>query len=568
MLRSVVAVSLIVLWTHAAAPEDTLRWLNQFTEPKFSVDNLEAMLQSVQEQTGQVTGWPARTAELAGGLPFSGFVPRQFSRWKNALVGDLQDPDDLPQASWPGSSTAHDPRYRVADVRTTTDRASLRVGIVGAGPAGITLALRMLEEGFTNITMFGRGDRSQARTIVVDGVWADVGKCFSSTSYYNTERVLEDKHGFTRVFLPPYQVQERDGSLAPVVEVDPSLVDEWSRFSLLSVQAMREQDNPRHLDKYAATAAEFLEDHDLGTVANASWFLAANAAQGYGQAEDTSAFAALRWWRPTLFVTGVATLARRGLAVVEGGFGAMYDHLRRKVPVVVPHHVTRVRPRGGDARGGHVWVGDERHEFDLLVMAANVPRKISRDLPAADELHPRHQRHTDFVSIVWTSANPGPWEDMAFLVHELRTRALDRMVTVRPNGKTRGGRYVFTAVAYASAASMASVGGTAHLHEQLLRHADELGVPAEEVHHLEVFRYNVRWTADALRSGQHLSLRDKQGLGGVYYTGGALRHWDVDNIMEHNEHVLEQIIWDLGPQRTRDRVTRQARELQFWFEEM
>ncbi len=79
---------------------------------------------------------------------------------------------------------------------------SKKIAIIGAGPAGITLALELKDIGFQDVTVFGDFGEAQCRTLEVDGVVADVGTCYVHSGYWNTVKPLVKRYGFHLNYLP------------------------------------------------------------------------------------------------------------------------------------------------------------------------------------------------------------------------------------------------------------------------------------------------------------------------------------------------------------------------------
>ena len=84
-----------------------------------------------------------------------------------------------------------------------------------------------------------------------------------------------------------------------------------------------------------------------------------------------------------------------------------------------------------------------------------------------------------------------------------------------------------------------------------------MGLKDIEILHERLWRYNIRYTPEQLRSGVPQAIDKAQGEGNVWYAGGALSHWNVDSITDGSHRLVGRFARKLGlPWRERMRLFR------------
>ena len=58
--------------------------------------------------------------------------------------------------------------------------------------------------------------------------------------------------------------------------------------------------------------------------------------------------------------------------------------------------------------------------------------------------------------------------------------------------------------------------------------------------YFKIYKYNYRFTQNAIEDGVHLYVNKHQGKDELYYLGGMLSHWDVDSIYEHSREIVNK----------------------------
>ena len=69
----------------------------------------------------------------------------------------------------------------------------------------------------------------------------------------------------------------------------------------------------------------------------------------------------------------------------------------------------------------------------------------------------------------------------------------------------------------------------------------------------ERYRYNIRFSKDQLDRDIPQGIFAAQGVGGVWYGGGALSHWNIADILWQSSQVVERMARDTGPRSKKHR---------------
>ena len=414
------------------------------------------------------------------------------------------------------------------------------IGIVGAGPAGLTCAEELRKRGFRDITVFGDFSAAQVRTENIDGVTADLAACYLHAGYWNTVVPLVREHGLRLRYLPPAQLVQ--GGLEPFRPTRTERLRtavQTARFLLSSVRYLatcRGEGSRR----YGVSLEAFLAERGLGALAHSFILGPGGVAQGYGYLDRVAAHGALRWFRPSLFATALTQRFGRGTAIIVEGYGTLFRRILEKHRHE-NRRVARVAAGDGAARPRLGFEDGAEREFDQVIVACPltaVESPVSAAVRGGVE-------STRLFSVLWRSAQAPRFADRVYCMDHLRAKAGDRLLTFRCYGRSRRGDWIYWGVGYAEAEPF---GGA------LAQIRGDFGFADAEVIEQRAFDYNLRFTAEAIARGAHREVERRQGEGGVWYSGGLLSHWDIDAIAEHNRRLVRRLAHRLSPPRGWARV--------------
>ena len=88
-------------------------------------------------------------------------------------------------------------------------RSKKSIGIIGAGPAGITMAYALYQQGFRDITVIDQGSEvgGQSTTLVVDGHKSELATCYLSFGYWKTKKLIKSVGHAFNVLPGPTAIQ-------------------------------------------------------------------------------------------------------------------------------------------------------------------------------------------------------------------------------------------------------------------------------------------------------------------------------------------------------------------------
>jgi hypothetical protein len=405
----------------------------------------------------------------------------------------------------------------------------LRIAILGAGPAGISLASQLAPLRHLQVEIFDGADAvgGQSFTRMIDGVSVELGTCYL-TDGYRIVKDLASEVGCPAEILPKATLLNDDGQAIAHGSPDAGLIAEflalWARwYAEGQMQRPTDPDNALRFDAW-------LDKHGLGALAQQFTFAAGLTAQLYGPISEVSAHSALTWMRPSLFVAGEFSRT----AAIPRGFQTMWTEVAARTGATI-HHSTRVealqRAGGGWllAVPGRGPVGPFDHVF-IACPLDSVESPISRDL--REKFGPFES--SQVYSAIWRARG---WPEAApsrCYLPACASNERGRLLTIRRNGGAAD-----TSVGQLCAYAIDGLSVEAH-RERIRADAERIvGLRDMEFRFDRIWRYNIRYSPAQLRDGLPLFLDDAQGREGVWYSGGALSHWNVDAITDFN-HVLAQ----------------------------
>ena len=418
-----------------------------------------------------------------------------------------------------------------------------KIAIIGAGPAGILAGVELQKAGYTDITIYGKFEEAQCRTKHIDGVVADVGTCYVHSGYYNTIKKLVEKYDIHIEYLgaEPKSVNSADIHKA----IKPSTKEKILAYLALAYfighgvvwKFLKNTYLGRYL--YGMSFEKYLKRVGLGRLAHSFVFGPGGVAQGYGFLKDVNAYRLFRWFRPSIFLTPIMNKKRRGTGIIAEGYGTLF----KRIYDTMPHHravrVQSVTPTSNE----QLKVTEESGEiviYDTVIVACPLAQV---ETPVSDSIQPQSIQSTPLFSYMWTSTEVPHFEDRVYLLDYIKTDKTDVISTFRNWGKTNAGLYVYWGVGYASEGISPDA-----LQQKLQQQvASELLLPLEKVEFFNIFDYNPRFSAAAIREGLHLDIRRAQGKNNIWYTGGMLSHWDVDSIYEFDINLVNKLVYQNNP---------------------
>lgn len=434
-----------------------------------------------------------------------------------------------------------------------------RIGIVGAGPGGLSLARLLTDEKFADVTVIERLPRVGGKSLTVhhEGLGHEMGTCYTAEEYGTCLKWMKEA-GIHQHRLEHHFIYEPDGDLAEFkefVEGRPGILGTlrtggqfleyfraWKAFYDWDLAGAPDDgvDDRGHpfREQVARPFGEWLAERKLDAMAR--FAMRTMTIMGYGPLDRVPTLYGLRWNVPRLFVSAVK------LAVTEPvpGWQHLWTYLASHLDVRLNTLITKVDRLGGGYRV-HTTHGDLT--FDHLVLtgpldeaAAWFPftdrEKLAWGVAGSVEWH---QYTTTLVEADWfRDADTRSWErhardgaatDKGNILVARRTG--DKSAVAQARSKTRPSVYV--CYQYGSPGRSKE-----EQHARLLADLAEDGAKNARILHYSPWKYAPQLTPAAIREGGVAMMERQQGVDNLWVTGATTSHEAVDNIVDYNERLV------------------------------
>lgn len=417
-----------------------------------------------------------------------------------------------------------------------------KIGIVGAGPSAITLALELKRRGYQDITLFGHPEENQCRTIQVEDVFGDVAACYIHPGYWNTvKKLLKAADMEVQYLVEPElfeSLDQREEAPIPFTE-KLSLMLGVIRFIFISFwwRLIRFTSLSRN---YSMSMEAYLDHHGIGKLANSIFLGVGGNSQGYGFLDEVTAHHTMQWFSPMIFLIRAANARRKGTGILKQGYGGLFHRLLSQFKLEKTN-IRSVQPiTGSSQKVKLITENGKEYEFDQVAIGCPLDKVES---PASYLVNSKTKTDSHVFSFLFTSKKEPFFKDRVYFLDKIKGKKKNAILTMRTYGKTKSGLHVYWCIGYTTkdqdAASL----------EKMLTCTieDKMHLPIEKVHFMNIFEYNLRFTGDAIAEGIHLQLQKLQGVGHIWYTGGMLSHWNIDSIHEFNKLLAMKIDFSERP---------------------
>jgi hypothetical protein len=438
---------------------------------------------------------------------------------------------------------------------------SPRIGIIGAGPGGLSLARLLTERGFADVTLLERAARPGGKSLTVqhEGIGHELGTCYVALGYTLARRwmaeagigehILEDQKIRTVAGdLLDFKdfVEAPAGVLGTAVEGARYLAD-WLRFHDWDLRGGPD-DAPgtagqRMREELAQPFGDWLAVRGLDVLTRFS--LRSMTVMGYGSLDRVPALYGLRWNMPSL----LATAALTRMAEPVPGWQALWTHLADRLDVRTSYHVTSVERR----KGGFVVRGTPGDlAFDHLVITSPLD-EATAFFPFDDEERRAFAVSGDDLSwreIVTTLVEAEGWYRAGDTwCSEARVRDAAAIAEGRLMGARRTGDK--TPVARARARTRPDVyvcyqygvPGRSEEEQLAILRADLAaeGATLTSVLRRCRWKYSPQLSPEAIRAGAVSRMERRQGRGNLWISGATTSHETIDNILDYNTRLVERM---------------------------
>ena len=441
----------------------------------------------------------------------------------------------------PGSEGARSPR------------AQPRIGIVGAGAGGLSLARLLTDRGFTDVTVLEREERvgGKAWTVHHQGIGHELGACYSTYGYTIVRRWMEE-YGIGAHRLPVHKVHlpgDKQEDFKEFVLGRHKLksylqmlryLGHWARnFRRQTLGTQRKAFDA----EVAVPFGRWLDERGLDAVKRFAW--RSITAMGYGHLDEVPALYGLRWNTPSLLLSAAVLRVDEPVP----GWMHLWEAMAWTLDVRFGTRILGVERKGGEH---HLLTSAGPMVFDHLV--------ISTALDEAEAWFPfDEEERVAFSGLHWGEYATTLVEVEGWFTEEDTWTWAKNLFGA--NGEARGHLMVVrrtgdkTPVAAARARSRPNVYvcyqygdptlDDAALQERLRGDIEADGGELRQIIAFRRWKYSPKLDGDAIRAGAVWQCEALQGRHNTWFTGASLSHEAVDNIVDFNVQLANKMEYEL-----------------------
>jgi hypothetical protein len=420
-----------------------------------------------------------------------------------------------------------------------------KIAIIGAGPAGITLAQELSDKGFKDIILFGEFEEAQLKTKEVEGITFDVAACLLHLGYQQTVVRLCKRFGFNVHYLKD-EATLTNKELIPNEIAFSQKVETFLQlpFYFLVFTFWLILHRTPFRKWFSQPMEDFLRKIGLDGLAQSFAMGPGGIAQGYGFLNEITAYHGFRWYRPRLFLTPLFSKYQKGVATIEEGYETLFRHLFSQFDHI-PQKIKIVNPRINK-----VELIDENNKtyfFDEVIIACPLSQL---SFPHAFLLKAKNMESTSLFSFLFTSATLPPFKDRAYLTDLIQAKTKNKALVIRTGGKTNKGHYLYWAVGYKKENTTDE-----ELKQLIINQLEsECRLDVQQIHFYKTFDYNLRFSNLGVKEGLPHKFDLLQGNKRIWYSGGQLSHWDISSIYEYNRLLVNKMVYKWSAKNLVDRL--------------
>lgn len=410
----------------------------------------------------------------------------------------------------------------------------IQIAIIGAGPAGLSLARLLKERDINDVVVFEAADRvgGKSRTMHHGDTIVEMGTCYASRAHRVTNRWMKElgietksvgESRFGGAEFMDY-VRAGDGPSLPF-----QLLTFLRKRSQLTKAMSRPNPSLGTLAEASMDCQSWLAKYRLGKINH--FMRRSTTALGYGFLDETSIIQAMRWNDLDLILSG----ALNQLTMPVLGWSDFWTQVANDLDIRYSSQIKAIR-RGSDMID--IDLGEETITANQLVCA--IPLDDLLKITEANDAETRVCDGIEWSRYVTTLFAADNWFDTYAVEgwHEPLTPGapLGQLLSARLEGEeaSLGGK-LYVGGQLPGSYTKAELGETLKLDVE--KHGGEL----TNIIHQAEWKYFPRYLPEAIRNGLIEHMRDMQGTTRTWYTGATFSFEAVSNITNFNTKLAEQI---------------------------
>ncbi|MEO1305560.1 MAG: FAD-dependent oxidoreductase [Pseudomonadota bacterium] len=405
--------------------------------------------------------------------------------------------------------------------------------ILGAGPAGLTMAQMLRDRGETSVIVLEASDKVGGKCLsspIGDHI-VEFGTCYAIWSHKYILKKMKAL-GIRRSYLKAQRIDNRelmdyirDGS-------GPGFIPQVLKYLRLRGRLLKRlgKGDVTVNAELARPTRDWLADHNLGKIENMMHRVVTSI--GYGYLDRLPLIHAFRWVDFDMMLTGLLKFT----VMPDGGWQNFWERFSDPLDVQLNANVTQVQRH---AAGVSVTT-ENGDEFEAETLINTIPMADFCALTEATDDEKYVARSVDWAGYTTTLISVDTWPHDAPVNSWSDTCASDandgKLLFYRYECPEEGGRQLFT-VGQSSAAYSPS-----ELIELVEFDSVQRGAVKPRVVQQVIWQYMPTYAAEPIRDGLLQTMASMQGAQRTFHTGATFSHEAVATISTFNEGLLAKVM--------------------------
>ena len=405
--------------------------------------------------------------------------------------------------------------------------------ILGAGPAGLTMARMLRDRGIEDVIVLEASDKVGGKCLstgVGDHI-VEFGTCYAIWSHKYILKQMK-KLGIGRNFLRAQRIDDRE-LMDYIKDGDgpPFLYQVIKYLRLRSKLMARADRNDAKINEILAQSTEtWLKQHNLGKIERMMHRVVTSI--GYGYLNRLPLIHAFRWVDFDMLVTGLLKFT----VMPEGGWQNFWDKFSESLDVRLREGATEIE-RGADGVLIKTTSGAEyRGAYLINTIPLSQFSKLTE--PTSSEL--QVAQSIEWGGYTTSLVSVAAWEHNAPVNAWSETCATDandgQILFSRFECPNEDGRLLFTVGQLSSAYNLDE------LSEMAVYSASERGAIDPRLIQQIVWSYMPTYRPESVRDGLIQTMSDMQGESRTFHTGASFSHEAVSTISTFNQRLIERVM--------------------------